>query len=573
MEKHATLALMKKSLDLERFDPPEKIEWLENSYDGESDFWPELCKQQDSLLGNTGKSRPFKQYDFFYDLITRNCKRETPAFIWYDPVNHWKKVSYQTLGERAELISNHWRNSGVLPGVTLCIIKQFGIGYLETLLAGLRTGVVLSFIMPEGKSLIDKKLEALQPDYISTDPMYHPLLSSWQEKILIDENIIGKIDTKIPSHTYMAGEVVARLFDPMCQDMFTPKTVLSDLFYLSGIRDGLVGLGLSPGNIFAAPGFNTGLTQPSFIFSVLLNGATYLHLSMKHIQKDPDLLTIYPLKVLGVISALRDILIASPARRVRIWDSWFRDPSDACDMHVWELFIKKLELTDIPAGCMMWNTAMGGCLLFSRKRRGQALQNVTPMPGRKWQLAMTEDDTTQALGDLGLFCVNAFLKGDEESYLPTPCILAQTYLENLFVGFNLSTRKGMYYPKELVAKIVQTMTVCCGTVVVEILTLGGTASKFHLLVFTGNGQTIDPAAVIKEIHQAITSKIGKKFFVDDIRLFPLFPRRTEENHMDEDWCVSQYLTGRLKSKSKNDLFLGLSRMRELALGPHNDKNN
>lgn len=576
MVEYLNIYLIEKSLNLERFDLPEKIEWLEKSHETGSNFWPSLCKYHDSLFGNAGKSRPFKQYDFFHDLITRNSNRETPAFIWYDSVNLWQEISYQTLGLKAERISDHWRDLGVLPGDTLCIIKQFGLGYLESLLAGLRTGVVISFIMPEGKAVIKKQLESLQPNYICTQNIYLPLLSGWQDKIIEEKGVEGTekrdrgeqahTDMATPSHTYGTGEVIARSFDPMCEDMFTPKVVFSDLFYLSGIRDGLVGLGLSPGDIVSAPGFNPVLTQPSLVLSVLINGASFLHLSMEDIKKNPDLLTRYPLKVLGVISRLRDILMAHPVRRVRIWKSWFRDPSEASDMHVWELFIKKLELEDIPAGCMVWNSAMGGCLLFSRKRKGQALQNVLPLPGRKWQLAMVGDDKTPALGGLGLFCVNAFLDSKEESYLATPCILAKTYLEKMFVGLNRPGRKGVYYPKELVTKIVRKIDGCRDAVVVKIPGIGNdSAPVFHLLIFTGNLQTMDPADVIKKVHRTIKSELGNAFFVDDISIFPLFPRRTQENKVDEDWCRAQYLNGGLKNKSKDDLFLGLSGLRAKAL--------
>jgi len=204
--------------------------------------------------------------------------------------------------------------------------------------------------------------------------------------------------------------------------------------------------------------------------------------------------------------------------------------------------------------------------LFSRKRKGQALQNVLPLPGRKWQLAMVGDDKTQALGETGLFCVNAFLGREDESFLPTPCILAKTYLENLFVGLNLPARKGMYYPKELVTKIVRKLDGCRDAVVVEIPGMGyDSAPVFHLLIFTGNSQTIDPDAVIKEVHRTIKSELGDAFYVDDISIFPLFPRRIQDNKMDEDWCGSQYLNGGLKNKSQNDLFLGLSGLRAKAL--------
>ncbi len=81
MTKYLHPAFLKKSLTIERYDAPEKIDWLEKSYDAGSDFWTSLCRSHDSLFGNTGKSRPFKQYDFFHDLIIRNLTRENPAFI------------------------------------------------------------------------------------------------------------------------------------------------------------------------------------------------------------------------------------------------------------------------------------------------------------------------------------------------------------------------------------------------------------------------------------------------------------------------------------------------------------
>ncbi|MBU2628475.1 MAG: hypothetical protein KKE61_07650, partial [Proteobacteria bacterium] len=348
----------------------------------------------------------------------------------------------------------------------------------------------------------------------------------------------------------------------MCTDLFTPKEIASDLLYLSGIRDGFIGLGLCPGDIFAAPGFNDGLTQPSFALAVLMNGATCLHISMTDITKDPNLLTIYPLKVLGICSQLRDILMEHPVRKVRIWDSWFRDPTDSSDMHVWDMFIKKLELTDIPAGCMVWNSAMGGGLLFSRRRKGQALQNVLPLPGRKWQLTMMADDTTEALGGLGHFCVAASLGKDEEVYLPTPCILMDTFLEKIFLNLTIPVRKGIYYPKKFITEVVRKIDDCKDAVIVEIQNTGNTATfEFHLLIFCGTKKSIHPADIIKKINDTIQSQIGKAFFVDNIYLFPLFPRRAENNTIDEDWCCLQYLNGGLNRKSKDELFLGLSGIR------------
>jgi hypothetical protein len=569
MAAQLNLEMMEKSLNLERFAGPEKIEWLEKSWEPGSDFWPSLCKVHDGLFARAGKSLPFRQYDFFHDLITRNLNRENPAFIWYDPLKLWQQISYQALGQKAEQLSGHWQNSGVMPGETLCIIKKFNLGYLVSLLAGLRTGVILSFILPEGKALIKKQLEALQPDHIATDSIYHPLLSEWQDIIINGEGGPETSALAGPSHTYMAGEVAGRFFDPMCEAPFTPKKILSDRLYLSGIRDGLMGLGLRPGDLFAAPGFNPVLTHSCFVLAVLINGATCLHVSMEEIKKNPDLLTIYPLKSMGITSELRDILMARPVRKARIWDAWFRDPADSSDMHIWDRFIKKLELEDIPAGCMVWNAAVGGCLLFSRRRKGQALQNVLPLPGRKWQLSMMENDTTPALGGVGLFSLNASLENEAESYLPTPCILAETHLEQLFVGVKPVARKGVYYPRGLVTEIVQKIDACRDAVVATIPKTGSeTSPGFHLLVFTGHLKVLDTTVVIENIRKTLRSEMGKSFFVDDIKICPFYPRRREDNTIDEEWCCSQYLSGGLKDKLEDDLFLCLSGLRAHALINH-----
>ncbi len=577
MAEQFTISLIEKTLNLERFANPDKIDWFDKSFDTNSDFWPSLFKLHNGFFGSAGKSIPFKQYAFFHDIIFRNQNRENPAFIWYEPTGCWKEISYRELGEKSEKLALSWIRSGVMPGQTVCIIKKMGPGYLTSLLAGLHIGVVLSFIMPEAKTLMKEQLESLDPDYICTEDIYLSLLLPWQEKIIEEDNCLpkkqfpgkqipGKQSKTLSPYTYMTGDSVALLFDPKCCDIVTPRPVSSDLLFFSGIRDGIIGLGLVPGEAFFAPGFNEILTQPSFILSVLLNGATYLHCSIKDIAKQPELLRAHPLKILGINPELRNLLMEHPVLISDVVKLWFRDPSEDSDLFAWNVFIDKLQLEDIPAGCMVWNTSMGGCLLFSRRHKGQAFQNVLPMPGRKWQMGMFEDGTVEALGCTGLFSVSTSSgyssENEEDAYIPTSCILSKTYLEYMFAGLIIPSKKGLFYPFHFINAIVEEIDLCEDSLIVEVLNADGkTGSGFHLLIFTGHRNDSYYEGMIPRVRKKICSEMGKKFDLDDIKLIPLCPRRGQDNKIDEDWCSMQYLNGMFKKKTEDELFLNLSRLR------------
>ncbi len=569
MTEEFSAGLIEKTLTLDRFEIPEKIDWFDKSFYGDSDFWSLLFKLHSGFSGCACKSIPFRRYDLFHDIIVRHQNRENPAFVWYDSTGHWKEISYEKLGEISESIAFSWIRAGVMPGHRVCIIRKIGYEYLISLLAGLYIGVVLSFIEPVGQTIMDKQLESLDPDYICTDDIYVPLLTKWQKqnKIINEESTLKEPNlNSAQSHTYMSGDTIALLFDPMCEDIISPKEISADFFFLSGIRDGIISLGLAPGDSFAAPGFNEILTQPAFILSVLLNGATYVFCSIKDIAKQPDLLTSYSIKILGVSVELRNILMDKFILISEDMKSWFRNPLEDQDMLTWNKFIEKFHLEDVPVSNMVWNASMGGCLLFSRRRKGQVTQNVMPMPGRKWQLCMIEDPDTEAMTCTGLFSVCSALDQDTDSYITTPCIIAETYLEYLFGGLNIASRKGIFYPIELISEFIRKIDLFKDFCIVEIKNHGWEmTSRFNLLIFLGHGHRINPARLLPEIRKKINYELGRKFALDDIQLISFCPRRGQDNDIDKDWCVFQYLNGGLKTKLNDELFLNLSRLRSCVL--------
>ncbi len=566
MTQHYTPEQLAKTMDLEQFAAPTPIAWLEESWIHPDEFWPALWASHQAAMGVPAKSSPFARYDFFHDLVVRNRERKNPAMIWYDPLTKpddpWQQLSFKELETKAGQIAAAWKGAGVKPGQVLCILEHPGDKFLIHLAAGLKLGVVLAFVHPGPRTWLEKQIEALDPDFICTQEIYLSEVQQWQDRVL--ERSGPGIEDHVNSYSYSRGEPVALIFDAMSEAPFEPRPVSSDLLFMCAVRDGFMGLRLLAGDIFTAPGFETCLTQPCFLLAALANGSTYLHLDMAAVENDPLLLTRYPLKVLGICRQLRNVLMQNPVGKVKIWDSWFRDPAQASDMDVWDHFIKKLALEDVPAGTMVWNAALGGCILFSRRRKGQALQNVLPCAGRCWHKAMPAKAEIPALDGFGLLSVAATLDNLAEEYCASPCFLAATYLEDIFLKLDLPSRYGSFYPGEVVEGVVKKIPGCRDSVIAEVPVTGkGVFSEFHLLVFSARFRPEDLAKTAENLRQAIGLEIGKKFLPDQIKFFPLVPRRDENNEVDRVWSVEQYLYGGLEQKSKDAVFLGISRLRAL----------
>jgi hypothetical protein len=560
------LTLIENSLCKERLEPVGYLPWLEESYRNPEPFWLGLKRAQDSLFPLPGKSTVFERYDFYHDIVIRNQRNGAPAFRWYDSVLGWQEIFYSELGTLANRKAAAWGRSGVQPGQKLCIVCPLGVNYVVCLMAALKMGLIISCLPPQGRTFLQNRLEVLAPDHIFTDEMYVSLLPAWRDQMLLETESAGTRNTDPErSYSYPSGSVVGLCFDPSSQATQVPRELISDSAYLWPMRDGLIALGMRPGHGVAAPGFHFLETQPVLLLACLLNGGTYLNLELDDIVADPQLLNVYPTKVMGVSRELRNILMENSVTLTTPWYYWFRNPAEALDIDLWQSFIETLGLQKVYSGNVKIDAARGGCSLFSARRQGQANVQVLPAAGVQWALGDPAGGDSEAVTDFGLFSPVSLGSGNGEK-TATASLVAKSRREWLFVGSGVSGRAGRTYPQAEVLAVIQNLPYCSLSSIVEVPSLeAGSDSAFVLLVFVGGNTAVGEEGIITEILQAIEREMGKEFIPDRIQFFPLYPRGVADGKLDHDWCQRQYLSGGLFRKSREEIYRTLTQLREFVV--------
>lgn len=552
-----------RDLFLEGLEPPGELTWLEESYRKPEGFWQTLKQAQDSSLPWPGKSTPFGKYDFYHDIIIRNLNNTAPAFCWYDSVLGTQEISYAELGVLATAKEAAWMLLGIQPGQKVCIVLPLGVQYVVSFLAALKIGLTVSFLPPQGKIFLQRRLEALAPDHIVTDEMYFPLLPAWRERILAEEASAQNANTN-PEHSYAypSGAVSNLCFDPSSETSHIPRELTSDAAYLCPLRDGMIALGLKPGHVLAAPGFHYLETLPGLLLAALLNGATYLHLEPDEVSKHPELLNGHSIQAMGISEPVRDALLKKPVVLDKPWDFWFRNPAESSDIEQWQSFIQTLGLAEAYSGNLKWDAALGGCSLFSVKRKQYVHLNVLPSAGVPWGLANLAGGDLESLVDCGFFSPVVLGRQDGEKTV-TASILAIRRQECLFVGSRVSGRAGKFYPGTEILEAIRNLPYGSLCSIAQIPPFGaGAKPVFVLLVFTGGKPAQRAAGITKEILQFIEREMGKEFSPDRIQFFPLYPRRDAEGIVDHNWCRDQYLTGGLFRKSQEETYRCLTQLRQ-----------
>jgi len=563
MAEPLNISMIERQLCVERLESPGSLGWLESSYRDPLPFWQALKETHDSLLSWPGKSIPFGNYDFYHDIIVRNQRNKAPAFRWHDSLLGWQEVSYAQLEALVSRKEAVWLQSGVQPGQKVCIVLPVSVNYVVSLLAALKIGVIVSCLPPQGNLFVQNRLVALQPDHVGTEEIYLSLLSTWKEKTLPEEIAAEhSVADSEHSHSYPSGSIVSLSFDPSSETVHEPVEVASDAAYLCPLRDGIIALGIRPGDTLAAPGAHFLETQPGMLFACLLNGGTYLHLELDDIAENPELLSGQQIRVMGVSRQLRDTLLQKPVKFGKPLYYWFRNPSESHDIDLWQQFIETLELEETYSGNIKFDAALGGCSLFSIKRQGQANLQVLPSAGVPWGLADPAGGDVDSVGDYGAFSP-ATLGGAEGERIAVGSIIAKGHKEWLFVGSRVSGRAGRTYPRTEVLEAIRGLPECAYCSIVEAPLFGpGGDPAFALLLFIGGKTGVEQAAVRSTILRAIERDMGKEFLPDRIHFFPLYPRREGEESVDHDWCRDQYLTGGLFRKSREETYLCLAQLRE-----------
>jgi hypothetical protein len=497
------------------------------------------------------KSRVGQQYDFFHDVVVRHGSSDRIALRCYDRRSGWQILSYRTLQEQAARRATEWARQGVKAGTKVCLLYSVGSELLISLAAALGLGACISYLPPQGKRFITRRLALLQPEHIATEPHQVLLVEGFEKQVLQNG---GQAAPAFTSHTYKPEEPVGLLFSPLVEPAGTPVLLTAEDAWRGALVDGMLTFGLGPGEHLAAPGYHPLQHLLAFLFTTLLRGATYLHLELQDIEANPALLTQHPVRALGVSPALRDVLLRARTQLKNV-AHWFRNPEEPIDWQGWRAWVQQCGLSAVPSSNVLVDPAAGGTVLGSPRRVRDVHTEAPPAPGRSWALRDVNMSGQEAPGDLGVFT----LVPDKERP-PGYLVLTRAYGVYHYGGPRTARREGRVYPAAEVAEVVSGLPFVRGAIVLPAPT-GGVAGHYRyvLLVFTGT-QSLNAGAWLQEIRRRIELQMGAEHLPDRTDFIPLYPRKVE-GALNEAWCQTQYLTGALHRKSTDPLFQALTSLR------------
>ena len=569
------LAAIENSLCCPGIQGPDNIAWLESSWENPGSFWHGLVQAHQRQVPGRVKSELFRHYDFFYDLAGRFKDRPLQAMQVLDSKGRAQSLSYAELGRQAALLSRAWAGAGAKNGQLVALVLHPGPELAAALLAALKLGLVFSFVPPQGRWLVQRRLKALDPDHLVMDSLHAAQLRAYASRVL-PWTVSSSSSDNYPetiSSVYPSGSTAALLFDPSSMEPDMPRAVSSDTLYLGAMRDGLIALGLRPGEFFAASGFDPLTTWPSMLLAGLLNAGTFVHMTLEQIREDPRRILSVPCKVLGISRGLRDILLKEPLSLRKSCEHWFRHPGETVDITPWMDWIEAMDLKKSYASNLAWTPVLGGCCLISPRRMGIAHNHVLPAPGSLWHLRDITDPSTPSMGDWGVLVqsIARNLAGHDETQLettlPAPAVIAPQGQVWNYIRPPHVDQDGLHFPENMVQEVAA--SALPRGVLCLLITLPGYAarddSRRVLVVFTAacirNDGTMNPgqAQIRDHLRRTISRELGAYYLPHKIEFLPLFPRMIQAGEMDQEWSRDQYLSGKLHKKAKNQLFRQIGR--------------
>lgn len=520
------------------------------------------------------KSVPGSRYDLYHDWVTRHARGDGPAFRWYDRRSAqdggWSSLSYGELDQRCALRAAAWRKQGVEPGAVVCVMLPFGVEAVVSLLTGLRVGACVSLLEASGPAYVARRLEALAPQHIASEPFYTPWLGALAELLLDPDGLEPQRDAA--SHTYTATDACALSFSPLRRPPQVPVPLAAGVAYLGALRDGTLTLALRAGDSLAAPGLHREQHQPGLLFAALAAGATFVHVPAEDARRDPSLLDATALHCVGLDAATCEARLRVPGGTKHAWKHVFRNPEEPTDWEAWRELVETRGLKETAMSNVVFESASGGALLSSPRRPGSkhlaALMSVVPAAGRPWMLLDFTGTGQPSVADAGVYAPAEGEPGKEAPIEPQHIALGRRRGgEYLYGGTVEPRRSGRVYPVEEVLAALEDCPFLCGASVVTVPSGGATlAWRFVLLGFCGHETDARFDALREprreELQRMLATRLTEALLPDRIELFPLLPRMLEDA-VDHAWCQAQYTTGTLFSKARTPVFRRLTELRQL----------
>lgn len=537
--------------------------WIEASWRRPDTFLRALLRYHAALDPASVKSTPQAGFDLYHDLVLRHADRGRTAFVSLAD-GRPRAVSFSALHALCSECRAAWLGRGVRPGDSLCVLAPLGLELVVPLLTGLRLGLQVTLLPPLGPAFLDQRLAACRPRWVAAARRYGPLLRALDPAQLLGEIPVEPAAQPQPadatSHTYGGDDPALQLFSPLHTPPDAPIEVSAADAYGGALRDGLLLLGLRPGQVVAAPGADAGQpllqTQPALLLATLLCGATFLHLGIGDLRRDPrrdEPLSAAPrVDVLLVRDALRTALREGLPRALgRGLRLWVRSPQEAQEPLAWTEWAERSGLTGTPAMALLLDAACGGSVLFSQRRLGAPPAYLMPSPGRPFTLQQPDG------GDPARAAYGTFQPA------PTATGLLLTRIEGgyLYAGTRTPTCAGQVYPAAEVERAVQDLPFVRGAAVVQ---APGDRSRPTLLVFTGpETRSYAEAALARRsvlLRSAIHQRISPEFVPAEMLVLAMLPRLTGTGQVDPLWTAQMFFSSQFRERSDNPVFALLDRL-------------
>ncbi len=461
-------------------------------------------------------------------------------------------LGYRQLHEQASRRATEWARQGVKAGAKVCLFYSVGSELLISLAAALGLGACISFLPPQGKRFIARRLAALAPDHIAAEPHQVLLLEGFEKQLLHSQ---GQASPAFTSHTYKPDEPVGLLFSPLVEPPGTPAPLLAEDAWRGALVDGLLTFGLGPGEHLAAPGYHPLQHLPAFLFTTLLRGATYLHLELSDLEANPALLTEHPVRALGVTPALRDLLLRARTQLKNV-AHWFRNPEEPIDWLAWRAWVKQCGLSTVPSSNVLVDSM--------RRGRGARLAAAGEGPahrgasrgGTSLGAARRQHERPAGAGRPGRLHPVA---GRGAAALPTwssraPMACTTTGDPVRRGGTGASTRPPRSPRSSSRCPSSGVPPWCLPPRAVWPATTATCCSS------SPESRPQQTNVWLQEIRRCIELQLGAEHLPDRTEFIPLYPRKVD-GQVDEAWCHAQYLTGALHRKSSDPLFQALTALR------------
>lgn len=515
------------------------------------------------------KSHPGQGLDLFHDLALRDVRSEHAVLKTYDRSGGWRELTRAGLLARSLRLARALRDLGVEPGASLLIALPAGEDLLVALLAGIRLGACMAVVQPRSRLLFLQRTRRAEPAFVYSRSMYLPLLRDTGiplAKMRLDEPAPSSASDTAPPHTYAPEDPVlllpAPLHGPLLDELHGDGAALipvtASALWQGLLRDAVLCFALERGEVLAAPGVWTEQYQPGLLLTTLIAGATFVEIQPDELALDPRLLKQGPIHLLIASTWLLELLLTQPRGAMPQLHGILRDSLESADLGPWQQLRTAQGWERMPIGSIVYESAVGGCVLFSARTQRLSFPHVLPVPGAAYKLLSPDDAKQPSPQESGIYLP----AGRKQGFI----VLGRREDQFVLGGTKTPRRAGRLCPEAQIAEALDGLPFVEGAAVVPLLLSDGSMrTQWVLVIHTG---TESPERLRDEygkrqeaVREALRAQLGAGYMPDEIVLFAL-PARRLEGKVDRKHIRSQYLSGVSHRKNESPVLIALQAERE-----------